>query len=463
MNKIVNYVKKEFNECNDLICKEIRIKLKKYYVIYLETISSSDKVNSFILNGMSFNKNVNNINKSIPSPNFVEIKKIDQINYYLCNGYTIIINKNNVYGVETKAELDRSISEATTEPNLYGPKDSFVENIQKNLGLIKRRLKTNHLKNKVKVVGRNSKSIINILYIDNIANNKFISEIENKLDNIDIDGVLDSGMLKKILDDNKNPFPTIKTTERPDTVCSNLLNGKVCILVDGSPYSLILPTFLLDFFTNASDAYAKSVNVIFIKILRILCFILSVGLPGYYIAITTYNQETIPLPLLLNFATQRSGVPFPPIVEGLTMLIICEILKESDLRFPHNYGSAISILGALILGEAAVNAGLVSPIMIIVVAMTFISSLLFTDTEISGAIRVWRTIFLTFSTFFGLYGISLSIMLFLINITSYKSMYINYTFPIEPNDKNYLKKIVFGTSTNKRSKYLTNNTTKSNL
>lgn len=298
MNKIVNYVKKEFKECNDLICKEIRIKFKKYYVIYLETISSSDKVNSFILNGMSFNKNVNNINKSIPSPNFVEIKKIDQINYYLCNGYTIIINKNNVYGVETKAELDRSISEATTEPNLYGPKDSFVENIQKNLGLIKRRLKTNHLKNKVKVIGRDSKSIINILYIDNIANNKFIKEIENKLDNIDIDGILDSGMLKKILDDNKNPFPTIKTTERPDTVCSNLLNGKVCILVDGSPYSLILPTFLLDFFTNASDAYAKSVNVNFIKILRILCFILSVGLPGYYIAITTYNQETIPLPLL---------------------------------------------------------------------------------------------------------------------------------------------------------------------
>ena len=159
MNKIVDYIKKEFKECNDLICKEIRIKFKKYYVIYLETISSSDKVNAFILNGMSFNKNVNNINKSIPSPNFIEIKKIDQINYYLCNGYTIIINKNNVYGVETKAELDRSISEATTEPNLYGPKDSFVENIQKNLGLIKRRLKTNHLKNKVKVIGRDSKSI----------------------------------------------------------------------------------------------------------------------------------------------------------------------------------------------------------------------------------------------------------------------------------------------------------------
>ena len=457
MNKIVKQVKDEFIECNDLIYKEIKFRFKTYHIFYLETITSSDKVSNYVLNGISFNININNIKKTLPSPNFVELDNSDKINYYLCNGYTVVINKNNIYAIETKADLDRSISEATTEPNLFGPKDSLVENIQKNLGLVKRRLKTNHLKNVVKIIGRDTKSIINILYIDNITNMELVNKISDKLDNIDIDGILDSGMLKNILDNNKNPFPTIKITERPDVICSNLLYGKVIVLVDGSPFALIMPTFLLDFFNPASDEYSKSVNVMFLKILRIICFTFSIFLPAYYIAITTYNQETIPLPLLLNFATQRSGVPFPPIIEALTMLVVCEILKESDLRFPNNYGSAISILGALILGEAAVNAGIVSPIMIIIVAVTFICSLIFSDSEISGAIRLWRFIGLTFSTFFGLYGVCLAFIAFLINITSYKSIYLNYTFPIEPNDKSYLKKIVLGKKTNKRSKYLTKN------
>ena len=217
---------------------------------------------------------------------------------------------------------------------------------------------------------------------------------------------------------------------------------------------------MLDFFNSASDQYFKPINFSFIKILRMLCFIFSILVPAYYIAITTYNQETIPLPLLINFATQRSGVPFPPIIEAIIMLIVCEILKESDLRFPNNYGSAISILGALILGEAAVNAGIVSPIMIIVVAITFISNLIFADNDINGAVRIWRIIFLTLSTVFGLYGICLALIAFFVNITSYKSMFLNYSFPVEPNDKNYLKKVVLGINTNKRSKYLTKNINK---
>ena len=463
MNKIVNQVKKEFKDCNDLIYKEIKIGINIYYIFFLETVSSSDKVNDYVLNGISFNKNIKNINKYLPSPNFINIKKSDEINYYLCNGFTIIINNNDIYAIETRAELDRGITEPSTEPNLHGPKDGLVENIQINLGLIKRRLKTSHLKNKVNVIGRETKTITNLLYIDNIVNIELVNDILKRLKTIDIDGILDSGMIKNILDNSKNPFPTIKISERPDTICAALLNGKIVILVDGSPYALIMPSFLLDFLNPASDEYIKPTNINFLKLLRLTCFIFSIFIPAWYIAITTYNQETIPLSLLLNFATQRSGVPFPAIVEAIIMIGVCEILKESDLRFPNNYGSAISILGALILGEAAVEAGIVSPIMIIVVAITFISSLLFSDSEIAGAIRVWRLIFLLLSTIFGLYGICLGIIIFLINLTSYKSMYINYTFPIEPFDKDYLKKIVLGIKSNRRSKYLTKNTTRSNL
>ena len=462
MNKIVNQVKCEFKDCNDLIYKEINIGLKKYCIFFLETVSSSDKVNDYVLNGISFNKNIKNIKKYLPSPNFVTIDNSDKISFYLCNGFTIIIYDDDIYAVETRAELDRSITEPSTEPNLHGPKDGLVENIQINLGLIKRRLKTSHLKNIIKVIGRETKSVTNLLYIDNIVNMDLVNDIEKKLDKIDIDGVLDSGMIKNILDNSKNPFPTIKISERPDTICAALLNGKIVILVDGSPYALIIPSFLLDFLNPASDEYIKPTNINFLKLLRVTCFFISIIIPAWYIAVTTYNQETIPLSLLLNFSIQRSGVPFPAIVEAIIMILVCEILKESDLRFPNNYGSAISILGALILGEAAVEAGIVSPIMIIVVAITFISSLLFSDSEITGAIRIWRIIFLLLASLFGLYGICLALIAFIVNVTSYKSMYLNYTFPIEPYDKDYLKKIMLGIKTNKRSKYLTKNTTKFN-
>lgn len=461
MNDYVLKIKKEFKGCNDLIYKKVRNGLYIYHIFYLETVSSSDKVTSFVLNGISFNNGIKNINKRLPSPNFKKLKKYDEINFYLCNGFTIIINKKNIYAIETRANLDRSISEPSTEQNLHGPKDSLVENIQINLGLIKRRLKTSHLKNIVNCLGRETKTITNLLYIDNITNLSLVDDINNKLKNIDVDAILDSGMLKNILDNKKNPFPTIKISERPDTICAALLNGKIVILVDNSPYALIVPSFLLDFINPASDEYIKPTNISFLKIIRLLSFILSIFVPAYYIAITTYNQETIPLSLLLNFSNQRSGVPFPAIIEAIIMLIICEILKESDLRFPNNYGSAISILGALVIGQAAVEAGIVSPIMIIVIAITFISSLLFSDSEITGAIRFWRFIMLIFASFYGLYGVAIGTILLIINITSYKSMYLNYTFPIEPMDINYLKKITLGIKNYKRSKYLTNNITKS--
>ncbi len=456
--KTKDFINKMFKDCNDLIYKKIKVNFKTFHLFFLETLSSSDKVNDYILKGIANFKF--NIYKDLPSPNFIEIDNIDKIEYYLCNGYAIILYNKKIYGVEVKADLDRSISESTTDPSLYGPKDSLVENIQKNLGLIKRRLKTSHLKNKINVIGRDTKTITNILYIDNITDKKLVDDIDNKLKNIDVDSILDAGILKKFLTKRFNPFPTIQLSERPDVICNALLNGKIAILVDSSPYVLILPAFLVDFFNPISDNYTKSINTNFLKFLRVLCFIMSIIIPAYYIAITNYNQETIPLPLLINFSTQRSGVPFPAIVEALVMLFTCEILKESDLRFPNNYGSAISILGALVLGEAAVNAGIVSPIMIIVVAITYICSLLFNDSEITGAIRTWRFIFLIFAAIYGLYGIGLGFIAFLINITSYKSMYLNYTFPLDPTDKTYMKDTIFSLENNKRSKFLTKNTTR---
>ena len=253
MNKLVNYVFDELKDCGDLIYKKINVQFNTVHLFYLETLSSGDRINDYILKGISNNSNILNIMKSIPSPHFILIDNKDKIEYYLFNGYAIIIVFNKIYGIEAKADLDRSITESTTEPSLYGPKDSFVENIQKNLGLVKRRLKTRHLKHKVNTIGRDTKTIINILYIDNITDMKLVKDIEKKIKNIDIDGILDAGVLKKHLGNNKNPFPIIKLSERPDLICTSLLNGKLVILVDNSPFALILPSFLADYFNPNTD------------------------------------------------------------------------------------------------------------------------------------------------------------------------------------------------------------------
>ena len=279
--------------------------------------------------------------------------------------------------------------------------------------------------------------------MDNIADLKNLNYILEKLEKIDVDGILDSSIIAHYIDgENKSMFPTIKQTERPDIVVKALLDGKIIIVVDTSPFILILPAYFIDFVNPISDNYTKSINVKFLKFLRLVCFGLSMLTPAIYLSLINYNQETIPTTLLINFATQRINLPFPTIFEALIMLLICEILRESDIRFPSSFGSSISVLGALILGEAAVSAGIVSPIMIIIISLTFISSLLFTELEISNALRNYRFLFLLFAAVLGLYGVFLCTIIFLTNILSIKTINKPYFAPIMPFDKTYFDETV---------------------
>ncbi len=444
INKIVQRIQKEFQDVADLKIKQMQVStFKSVYVIYIETICSSDKINDYILKGLTnYHKN-HNLNTNLPGSNTVFINNYDEIEFYLTNGFAIIISHKEVIAIEVKGDLSRSISNSIREPSLFGPEDSFNENYQTNLGLIKRRIKSNTFKTKEVILGRKTKTNISINYLDDIADLDMVNKIIAKLQNIDVDGVIDVGTIINYLEsENKTVFPTIKRTERPDYVVTSLLEGKIAILTDTSPFALILPTFLVDFINPVSDNYEKSINVGFIKILRELCFIFSIIVPGFFVAIMNYNQETIPSSLLINFSTQSSGVPFPSIIEIIMLLIICDILRESDLRFPSNFGSAISILGALIIGEAAVNAGLVSPIAIIIASFTFITSLIFNDLEINNALRFYRYLFLFLASFFGLYGIFLALMIFLINVISIHSINSPYFAPLAPYNKEYFYKTI---------------------
>ncbi len=448
-NKIIKRLREEFSGVPDLIIKKVKLNiLKTVYVVYLETVSSSDKVNDYILKNLSNlstkkDKKIYNLESILPGPNTVILNSYEEIEYYITNGFSIVVLGNEIIAIEVKADINRSISNPNTEPTTNGPKDAFTENYQINTGLVKRRIKSNTLKTKEFTIGRKTKTKVGLFYFQDIADMEIVEEIEEKISSIDIDGIIDSANLGQLISkENKVHFPTYILTERPDNVSKALLEGKIALLVDTSPFAIIIPAFFADFINPSADSYNKSTNINFLKILRFSCFFLSMMAPAIYIALITYNQETIPTPLLVSFSIQRDGVPFPAIVEAFIMLFVCEMLRESDIRFPNSYGSAISTLGALVLGDAAVSAGIVSPIMIIVIALTFMASLIFTEVEVASALRYCRFYFLIFAAFYGILGIIFGLIYFLIKITDIKTFNKPYFFPIAPFGKNYFFKTI---------------------
>ena len=443
MNNYINKINQDFNNHPDLVIKKfVNNPFNTLYVVFLDSLCSQDKINQYILKKITNVRFINNIKKTIPGSNIIKLSNYSQIENYLYNGFTIIIQGKKIYAIETKTDINRTVSTNETEPSIKGPKNAFVENYQTNIGLIKKRIKNHHLKIKNITLGTLSNTNIGLLYIDNITQNELIDNVYEKLAKIDIDLINDSADLYPYLS-KKGIFPTIISTERPDRCADALKNGKIVIICDESPNVLIIPGFLIDFIHPFSDTYNKGVNVNLTKIVRLICFFFSILIPGFYIAIINYNQEAIPNSLIINFAMQRDQIPFPAAIECFMMLFICEILRESDLRFPNKYGSAVSVLGALLIGEAAVSAGLVTPIMIIITAFTYISSLIFTDIEIVNSLRTYRFITLIMSAFFGLYGLMLSFIFLMFNLCDVYSYGYSYTFPAVPFGKRYFKNFFF--------------------
>lgn len=457
---VFKYINDTFKDTPDLVERKIKYSFSCVHIYYIETICSSEQINNFVLKNLTNPNGPRRFKDILAGPNFKEID-LGRLEFYLYNGFTALVYKGKIYVIETKASLDRSVSFPEMEQDLYGAKDALLENYQKNIGLIKRRLKSSHLKTKEYKLGRFTQTATGVLYVDNITDMSLVKRIDALLNKIDTDSVIDVGELKQFLTmDKGNVFPPTKLTERPDVIVKALLDGKVVIVMDTSPFAIILPAVLADFINPISDKYLYQRNANNLKILRMICFFLTIFTPAFYIAIITYNQETIPASLLTNFITQNEGIPFPATIETFFMIFICEMLRESDIRFPNNFSSSISILGALILGDAAVSANIVSPIMIIITALTFISIMIFSNVELSGAIRIWRFIAMIISSFYGLYGVALAFIFFIVSLSSYSSFGLPYTFPVVPFSLPYLKETLYESDIHdnkKRSPYLTKN------
>lgn len=467
--KIINKLKEETNNSSYIVYREKYINNIKIDIIYNEVLTDQDKMSNFIYRSLDHIEKIYQekellydvIKNNISNIKIKEINNYQDICKYLNNGFVILLIEDDYsLALEVKKNLTRSIEKPMTETTIRGAMDSFTENIETNIGLIKRRLKTNKLWNEDMELGKYTKNKISILTIKGLTDSKIKDNIINKLNSLEIDGVTDTGTLKHLIEnETKTIFPTSITTERPDKVVSSLLRGKTVIIIDNCPFVLIMPIDINDFFLSQDDKDSNYINNSLTRILRYLAFSITVLTPGIYIALTTFNQEMIPLELLTSFASQRSTVPFPAFFEALLMFVSFEILRESDYRIPNVSNSALSIVGALILGEAAVNAGIVSPIMIIIVAITAISALVIVEPELSNAVKWYRILFMLGGTTIGIFGIFIVFIIFTTNLCSINSYGKSFTMPFTPINSDIKNSIIKFPllKRNKRNKYLTNN------
>jgi len=363
------------------------------------------------------------------------ITTLQELIHHLSSGDTVLLIDGYDTGLVagTRSWQGRPVQTPENEVVVRGPKEGFTETLRFNTALLRRRIKSSNFKIESFVLGRITKTDVVLCYIDGIAPEKLIAEVKRRLGKIDIDGILDTGYLEEFLEDNHwTIFSQMEYTEKPDRVCGHLLEGQVCIIVDGSPIALIAPTSFPRFLIASEDYYERYIPSSLFRIMRFAAFFIALLLPSLFVAAITYHQEMIPPPLYLTIASTREGVPFPAFVEALVLELTFEMLREAGLRLPRAIGPAISIVGALIIGDAAVKAGLVSTPMVVVVAFTGIASFITPSYNAGIMIRLARFGFLIAAGFMGLFGIMIALLLLLIHMASLTSFGLPYLSPIAP-------------------------------
>ncbi|MDR2908992.1 MAG: spore germination protein [Oscillospiraceae bacterium] len=331
--------------------------------------------------------------------------------------------------ISTKNFALRGLSEPEGEKVLSGPREGFTEGIMQNLSLLRRRIRTHHLKLRFKAMGRQTGTTVCIAYMDNIVNPDILKEVERRLSAVDMDGILDSNYLvEHIAENSVLGLNTAGSTERPDVVCSRLLEGRVAILVDGSPVALTVPYLFIENFQSNEDYYMSPIYASYGRLLRALCFVLTMTVPALFVAISAYHHEIMHSSLMLNIAVGRRAVPLPAAVECFALLIIFDILRETGVRMPSYGGQALSIVGALVIGQSAVEAKLAAAPMVIIVAFTGIAILVVP--RLYTASLTGRYLCLILSSTLGLLGILAGVTLFLIHLLNLKSFGVPHLTPI---------------------------------
>ncbi|GAB6273211.1 MAG: spore germination protein [Peptococcaceae bacterium] len=344
---------------------------------------------------------------------------------------------NGARGWET-----RGIEDSKTEAVVRGPRESFVETLRTNTALLRRRIKNPALKIEVLTIGRITRTEVAVVYIKGVVYPGLVTEVKERLSRIEIDAVLESGYLEELIDDNPlSPFCTINHTDRVDKVAAMLLEGRVAIITDGTPYVLTVPTLFNEIIQSPEDYYQRYFFYSLIRLIRVAALIIFLIAPAVYVALLTFHQEMLPTSLLLSIAGQRDAVPFPTLVEVIIMDLTFEVLREAGIRMPQPVGQVVSIVGAIVIGDASVRAGLVAPATVIVVALTGIASftLCYSGTL---PLRLMRFPLTMIAAFTGLFGLICSLIILITHLTSLRSFGIPFLYPVMPLSPAQLKDVV---------------------
>ncbi|HDR8522637.1 spore germination protein [Bacillus toyonensis] len=442
LNENLQALRSIYDNCFDVVFRTFLIGGQtKGVLVYIEGLSNSEEIDKNVLPPLmsETEKGVRSLYEMLEEK--IHISKMKEVKTFtdciehisIGNPVLLIHQEPSGFALGLAKWEKRSIEEPQAESGVRGPREGFVETLGVNTSLLRRKIKSPHLKMKSMKIGRYTDTRVVIAYVEGLANQTLIEEVENRLQRIEIDSVLESGYIEELIEDKfYSPFPQLINTERPDVVAANLLEGRVGILVDGTPFVLIAPISFFSLLQSPEDYYQRFLISSIIRLLRFMCMILSLLLPSLYVAVLTYHQEMVPTPLLISVASSRESVPFPALVEALMMEITFEALREAGVRLPKQVGAAVSIVGALVIGQAAVQAGLVSPPMVIVVAITGVSSFMVPHYTQGIALRLLRFPIIFLAGSLGLLGIMLGIITIIVHLCTMRSFGVPYLTPIAP-------------------------------
>lgn len=444
----LDYIKGKTGNSADLVIRNVRAgnhHNTELTLIYLEGIVDAQTIQDYLLETIMGQKGfrkeddidlITLLSEALlPVTSIKKFRTLEELLQPLMSGETIIFVEGigEALTADTRGGEKRSIEQPESQVTLRGPRDGFTESLRTNTALVRRRIQNPDVWLESAKFGRMTKTDVAIMYINGIADESMVNELKSRLKKIDIDAVLESGYIEQLIEDeSKTFFPTVLNTERPDIVAGNLLEGRIAIFVEGTPFVLIVPSVFIQFFQSPEDYYTRSDISAAIRLIRLLSLVIALLAPSIYIAATTYHQEMIPTQLLFIIAAQREATPFPALFEALLMEITFEILREAGVRMPRAIGSTISIVGALVIGQAAVQAGIVSPAMVIIVSITAIANYAIPNISMAIATRLIRFAFMLAAAFAGLYGIMLGIIVMFIHLNSLRSFGVPYMYPLSP-------------------------------
>ena len=436
----IKELKKRFNNCDDIVQREMMVADLPMYIVYVDSMIDRELVEGDFLKNLMYGL------EEIPKKNTFDFLQkqamttadtkaaelFEDAVVEILSGNTLFFLQGcrKALIISSKDFPSRGVQAAESEVAVRGPKDSFTESMRVNTILIRRRIRASRLKTRQIKVGVRSQTDITVMYMEGIAREEVIDDIFNRMKSFKIDGIFDCGNLEQLTEKKwYSPFPQFQTTERPDKTASAVMEGRVVVIVDNSPMVLLLPTTLNCFFQAADDYYNRWGIVCFVRVIRYMAAFIAMTLPGFYIGVAAFHPEMLPMSLELSFASARSGVPFPVPVELLLLELAFELLREAGIRLPGPMGSALGIVGGLIIGQAAVDANIISPVVVIVVALTALASFTIPNEGFASAFRLVKFYLILLASFAGIYGLVLGILSVFIHLASLKSFNIPYLMP----------------------------------